>query len=568
MLPLSFLCLILALTTFYAPVYTETAEQVERHVRKQFILSLENEALCDSNCVSNIKELVKQVHIREELAECHTKRFNAGLRMLTVRCEQITSVEDAQFLNKRFNDMPGVKTSAQDSLLSCTPSESKMDAETSKRSRFGMFAPNVALRAELQEGFTPYNWGLDRIDEDVSPLDNQPMDFSCYPKQGENVKVYIIDTGCKIDHNEFTEVSVHNMKAPDSDYPNGEDDHGHGTHIAGVVVGNNVGIARKASVVCIKAFDQNGNGAATDTINAVEFVLEEKSKNSSVPVIVNLSYSALSGFSKTALDELVYTSSARGILFVVSAGNAAINSCLFSPSKAKQAFTVTASTMDDTLETDSNTGPCVEFVAPGHEIVSAGIASRFDYETRNGTSMAVPHIVGLSALVLAERPELQQRPHTVRDTLYDLLISRRSAQVANYTMPLMEIGCESDILMKSAEVTNPEVSAEALISPSTSPIISLTLSLFPPAPEMSESIEPSSTPNEDLIVSQSLSSSSPEQSREPTPLPTSSVSTSTTSGRTESFPRAQANVADKRKRSAGPHKSNSLTSNYHGSNCL
>lgn len=474
-----------------------------KEVQKCFVLTLAPTA-----SVKLTKRQVGKLRFHGKNAGCLVRRFYAKLRMLSVRCAIVTSPRVALLLNGHLTKLPGVLHSTPDAFLSAEPSDStERDDNDGNGPDTPMFRkPLARISTADAEDLAPYNWGLDRIDEDYSPLDNMPVDFSCYPKEGDGVKVFVIDTGCKVGHDEFAEANINSMPAPGSDFTNGNDDHGHGSHIAGVIVGKNVGIARRAELTCIKAFDEYGNGAATDTLSAVEYIIEQKFKNSSVPIVVNLSYSALTGFSTTPLDEMVYAVSARGIVFVVAAGNAKVNSCFFSPSKAEQALTVAASTKRDTLEVDSNIGPCVEFIAPGHEIVSAGIESKYDYESLNGTSMATPHIVGLSALVLAEFPELQYEPGTVRDKLYEKLVTSRSANVSNFIMPLMETECEAGA-PRMAKRSNTNAQTEplgpfpvtALPCVSSSPSATPSSSPFPSA-SRSVSPSPSQTPRPDYAA--------------------------------------------------------------------
>lgn len=461
----------------------------KKDVTKQFVLTLHKPPRCDDSCVTNVQKRITSLHFGSRHAECQILRYNSILRMLSIRCGVVSSAKAAMLLNGRLEKLPGVRTSTQDAIISSDPSTS---AEVEKDDGTGpatpMFRP--AARVRIEDNSVPYNWGLDRLDEDLSPLDNLPVDFSCYPSKGSGTRVFVIDTGCKTDHDEFSNATIATYIAPGSKFKSAWDDNGHGTHIAGIIVGRNVGVAKNANVTCIKAFDKNGNGAATDTISAVEFVLQEKAQNPSSPFIVNLSYSALTGLTTTALDELVYASSAYGVLFVVSAGNAAVDSCLFSPSKAEQALTVTASTKRDTLEADSNIGPCVEFIAPGHDIVSAGIDSRSDYVSLNGTSMATPHVVGLCALVLAEHLELQDTPEQVRDNLYEMLVTTRSANVANYIMPLMETGCGNPDTELNAIGTDSIPLSMPIISPSLSPSPESSPDLLEPFASFSTSPSP------------------------------------------------------------------------------
>lgn len=454
----------------------------KNQVQKRFVIKLG-----PTGSIKVVKKNVLALRHHGRPAKCNVVRVYKKLRMLTVRCATVRSSTTSLLINTKLAEIPGVSSSTPDAVLTTTPTETNLGGEEGPETP--MFREGT-VRME-GEGL-PYNWGLDRMDEEESPLDGLDEDFSCYPSMGRGVKIFVIDTGCMVNHVEFENVNVKTMPAPGSGFANGQDDHGHGTHIGAIAVGQNVGFARKAELTCIKSFNKHGNGAATDTISAVEYVMEERAKNTSVPYIVNLSYSALTGFSETPLDEMIKSATSSGIIFVVSAGNAAVNSCLFSPSKAELAFTVTASTKADVLEADSNIGPCVEFIAPGHKIVSAGIDSRKDYESYNGTSMATPHIVGLSALVLGEHPEVYSRPREIRDWLYEKLLTSRSTTVDGFIMPLMEIGCNAEEILAKRSAVIPKPSP---IMVSVSPVPSASASpSAAPSPSSTPSPSPSPSP--------------------------------------------------------------------------
>lgn len=468
----------------------QSAHAVDKEeIRRRFMVVLESADDCAARCMDGVRNGVSNLG-------CVIESELPRLRMLNARCELVVTTKDSILMNWAIKEIPGVRDSTPDTMLRAGPSNSdEVDAGDSLSPDTPMFMKS-ASRMEAENGYAPYNWGLDRIDEDMSPLDNAPVDFSCYPKQGLGVRVFIIDTGCMTEHGEFSDATIRTMTAPGSTFNDSTDFHGHGTHIAGVIVGKHVGIARNSDVTCIKAFNQDSVGAATDSVSAVEYVLEEKAKDTSVPFVVNLSYSSLTGLTVTALDEIVFRASSQGIVFAVAAGNAAVSACLFSPSKAQQAFTVTASTQRDTVELDSNIGSCVEFIAPGHNIVSASTASSDDYKSLNGTSMATPHITGLSALVLAENPNMQYSPSTVRDTLYSLLLTRRSVQVSEFAMPLMETGCGDNAprvpssatplpLSNSSEIMQEKTESEPAPAPRPTPSLIPSVTSTDPRPSSS-----------------------------------------------------------------------------------
>jgi cerevisin len=89
----------------------------------------------------------------------------------------------------------------------------------------------------------------------------------------------------------------------------------------------------------------------------------------------------------------------------VAAGNDNKDACDYSPARAEKAITVGASTIFDERAYFSNFGKCVDVFAPGLNIESIWIGSDRATNTISGTSMASPHVAGLSAYFLSQSPE-------------------------------------------------------------------------------------------------------------------------------------------------------------------
>ena len=107
-----------------------------------------------------------------------------------------------------------------------------------------------------------------------------------------------------------------------------------------------------------------------------------------------------------AINDAVARGVADGITFVVAAGNWYSDACNYSPSSEPTAITVGAITLNDNYADFSNSGACVDILAPGVQIVSAGIASPTATAIKSGTSMATPHVAGVVANMLGNSPSL------------------------------------------------------------------------------------------------------------------------------------------------------------------
>ncbi|PRD39752.1 UNVERIFIED_CONTAM: Extracellular serine proteinase [Trichonephila clavipes] len=248
-------------------------------------------------------------------------------------------------------------------------------------------------------------YGLDRID--------QPAGLNglySYPSlAGQGVHVYVLDTGLRASHTEFTgRVGSGRNFAPNSggllglgastNAADTSDCNGHGTHVAGTIAGRLSGVARQAIVHPVRVMNCNGSGSTSNLIAGIDWLIA----NAQRPAVANLS---LGGSASTALDNAVRNAVGQGITMVVAAGNNNANACNESPARASEALVVGATGSSDRRSSYSNYGTCLDIFAPGDNILSAGHNSDTGTATLSGTSMAAPHVAGAAALYLASRPQ-------------------------------------------------------------------------------------------------------------------------------------------------------------------
>jgi|SRR5208282_2619739 len=113
---------------------------------------------------------------------------------------------------------------------------------------------------------------------------------------------------------------------------------------------------------------------------------------------------SLGGGSSKTLDLAVDAAVDAGLHFAVAAGNDNQDACNYSPAASEKAVTVGASSLVDARAYFSNHGKCVDIFAPGLNILSTWIGSKFATNTISGTSMASPHVCGLLSYFLSLAP--------------------------------------------------------------------------------------------------------------------------------------------------------------------
>jgi aqualysin 1 len=121
-----------------------------------------------------------------------------------------------------------------------------------------------AWETTTQTGAT---WGIDRIDQTDLPL-NQSY---TYEQNGAGVLAYIIDTGIRASHVEFTGRIAPGFTAI-LDGRGTADCNGHGTHVAGTVGGTRYGVAKGVTLVPVRVLNCQGSGTWSGVIAGIDWV--------------------------------------------------------------------------------------------------------------------------------------------------------------------------------------------------------------------------------------------------------------------------------------------------------
>lgn len=247
---------------------------------------------------------------------------------------------------------------------------------------------------------------------------------------GRGIGVAVLDTGI------FPHQDLQNKTIYFKDYIKGRrmpyDDNGHGTHISGIIGAKNDtgrhGVAPECCLLGFKVLDRGGNGLIEDTCRAVEHVIRMNRETPGAVRIINVSV-GMTGAARpgqqSRLLEVVEKAWDSGIVVVAAAGNNGPGeNTITSPGISRKIITV--GSIDDGWNAGqdkgySGRGPtaeCVvkpEILMPGTNIVSC-LNRRTGYTRKSGTSMAVPVLSGMIALLLNAYPYLS--PNEVKMRLF------------------------------------------------------------------------------------------------------------------------------------------------------
>ncbi len=222
-----------------------------------------------------------------------------------------------------------------------------------------------------------------------------------------SVQVAVVDTGIDLDH---PDLAANIAWAVDmTGKTGGDDDNGHGTHVAGTIAAVRdsngvVGMAPNIQLYAVKVLDRRGSGSWQDVMNGIYAAV--KGPDGIVDTaddadVISMSLGASSDPGQEFHDAIIYAYN-HGVVLVAAAGNEGdgdgSTTELSYPAAYDEVIAVGATDKDDSIASFSNSGYFVEVSAPGVNIYST--YKDGSYDTLSGTSMATPHVSGLVALII------------------------------------------------------------------------------------------------------------------------------------------------------------------------
>ncbi|MEA4888007.1 MAG: S8 family serine peptidase [Clostridiaceae bacterium] len=305
---------------------------------------------------------------------------------------------------------------------------------------------DTVAAADFSDGLS--TWNLDAINVTDYGYDNRTTGYD-----GSGVYVAVLDTGLVDSWRQYfpeEQIAVNyarsfsgggGEKGNVSEQPNKweHDQDSHGTHVTSTILGYNLngsavnGVAPMATIIPVKVLNQNGSGWSSVIARGILYIAELKAGSlADYPVVINMSLggSGLDALEKAAIDYAI----AQGVIIVASAGNEGTAGMGY-PGAYAPVISVAAAGWrgewpsgenswwydqdvgDPTAASDfyitsfssrALSGQDLDVAAPGSWIVGPYQVNsgHLSYYFLGGTSMASPHVAGLTALMLQKDPDL------------------------------------------------------------------------------------------------------------------------------------------------------------------
>jgi serine protease len=302
-----------------------------------------------------------------------------------------------------------------------------------------LFAPN--------DPYYKHQWHLDIIGM------KEAWDF----QRGSSVIVAVIDTGIAFEKHgkgfRVEDLGDSQFVKPRNFISGNEhanDDHGHGTHVAGTIAqltNNGVGVAGVAphiQLMPLKVLNSRGFGTYGDIAAAIRYAADNGAK------VINMS---LGGpFPSFVLHKAIKYAHTKGVTIVCAAGNSG-RSGLGYPARYSECISVSAVRYDRTLSWYSSYGKGLTIAAPGGDMnvdqngdgLMDGVLqntlnpqdpSKQGYFLFQGTSMATPHVAAAAALLVSHGI---QDPEKVREYLQSSATKVQNGSVDKYGAGLLNV---------------------------------------------------------------------------------------------------------------------------------
>jgi subtilisin len=217
---------------------------------------------------------------------------------------------------------------------------------------------------------------------------------------GKDVKVAVLDTGMDLLHPDFAGRSIVSQSfVPGEEV---QDENSHGTHCIGTACGfkdlngRRYGVAYESTIYAGKVLSNEGSGEGGWILAGMEWAIVSGCQ------VISMSLGNTVPTPSTAYETVGRRALQNGCLIVAAAGNHGPRT-VGQPANSPSIMAVAA--VDSCLKAANFSSPSggspgakVDIAAPGVAVYSSVPMNQGRYASYNGTSMATPHVAGLTAL--------------------------------------------------------------------------------------------------------------------------------------------------------------------------
>jgi subtilisin family serine protease len=243
-------------------------------------------------------------------------------------------------------------------------------------------------------------WHLDRIDKFGALAYDDRFN---YDHTGAGTHIYILDSGVRASHTEFTGRIGNGacFLTPSWGCSQNNDPASHGTAMASVAAGTIHGVAKLATIHSVRIVDDDDNAVYSDVVAGFNWVLQ----NRQLPAVANYSLGSVEGsFAvRDAIEQLIV---GGNVLVFKAAGNDNVDAFMDRGNRAPSAVIVGATDATDARAPTSNWGPTVTLMAPGFVYEAASSVSTTSVVLVSGTSPASALAAGAAAAILSSNSGL------------------------------------------------------------------------------------------------------------------------------------------------------------------